>query len=278
MDGAIGTELAARGVVFGGADWSARAIWEAPEVLEAVHASYAEAGATLHTANTFRTQPHLLGDRWKHELRAAVERARGAVPEGHRVLGSIAPIEDCYQPDASPGADAEPLHARTALELADAGCDVLLCETFAHEEEALGALRGAARTGLPVWLSLTAGPHGELLSPADVHRIGRRAADEGVTRILANCIGASLMTPYVEALATLGVPVGVYANAGAAEDRLGWKHASDDAGERYAALAQDWVELGATVVGGCCGTGPRHVRALAARFGSGAGGPLGVGV
>ncbi len=277
LDGPIGTELIARGVALDGPDWSARAIRRAPDLLAEVHAAYSRAGATLHTANTFRTQPRVLGDRWRDDLRAAVTIARAAVPDGQYVLGSIGPIEDCYRPDLSPGSAALSLHAETARALADAGCDALLCETFAHEAEALAALRAARETGLPVWLSLTAGPFGELLTPSDFERIGAEAVAVGVDRLLANCIAATLVTPFVEALASLGVPVGVYANAGAKDERLGWEDATRDAGKRYVKLAELWAEIGATVIGGCCGTGPAHIRALRERFGSGVGGALGPG-
>ncbi|MDH3202875.1 MAG: homocysteine S-methyltransferase family protein, partial [Myxococcales bacterium] len=151
------------------------------------------------------------------------------------------------------------------------------CETFAHEAEALAALEAARGTGLPVWLSLTAGPSGELLTPSDFERIGREAVGLGVDRLLANCIAATRMTPFVEALASLGVPVGVYANAGAKDERLGWGDAAEDAAERYVALAERWAEIGATVIGGCCGIGPHHIRALSERFRSGASGVLGAG-
>lgn len=277
LDGAIGTELIGRGVELDGADWSARAIRRAPEVLAEVHAAYAKAGATLHTANTFRTQPRVLGDEWRDDLRAAVAIARAVVPRTQKVLGSIAPIEDCYRPDLSPGRAALPRHREAALMLADAGCDVLLCETFADEAEALAALEGAREVGLPVWLSLTAGPFGELLTPSDFERIGREAVSLGVDRLLANCIAATRMTPFVEALASLGVSVGVYANAGAKDERLGWADADEDAAKRYVEFAERWAEIGATVIGGCCGTGPLHIRALSERFGSGAGGVLGPG-
>ena len=71
LDGPIGTELILRGLTLEGLDWSARAVNEAPTLLAEVHADYARAGAMLHTANTFRTQPRVLGDRWRDALEAA---------------------------------------------------------------------------------------------------------------------------------------------------------------------------------------------------------------
>lgn len=267
LDGAIGTELISRGLVLDGPDWSARAVSEAPELLAAVHTDYARAGATLHTANTFRTQPRVLGDRWRDALAAAVRIARGAVPPGCRVLGSMAPVEDCYRPDLSPGEGARGDHRDVASALAGAGCDVLLCETFADETEALVAAEEAVGTGLPAWLSLTAGPFGDLLSAEELGRIARRAARTGIERILVNCVAASGAQPYVDAIASAGLPIGVYANAGAKEEGLGWDSSDRRAADAYAALAQGWVDAGATVIGGCCGTTPLHIEALAERFG-----------
>lgn len=267
LDAAMGTELSARGVALDAPAWSARAITEAPELIAAIHREYAAAGATLHTANTFRTQPRALGDGWRHAAFEAVRIARESVPREHRVLGSIAPVEDCYRPDRSPGEAARAEHAALAAVLADAGCDLLLCETFAHPIEARVASEEALRTGLPVWLSLSAGPFGELLTPEDLGALARHAGQSGVERVLVNCTAASMMQPYVDVLANLGLPFGVYANAGRIDEGLGWSTASAPAADAYALLASRWVEAGASVVGGCCGTGPSHVEVLAAAFG-----------
>jgi len=266
LDGAIGTELISRGLELEAPAWSARAIREAPALLAEVHADYARAGATLHTANTFRTQPRTLGEGWPEALGAAVRIARDAVTPGCAVLGSMAPIEDCYRPDLSPGSRARAQHREIASALATAGCDVLLCETFANGPEALVAVEAALATGLPVWLSLTAGPFGDLLSPAELAHIGKDAVSSGVERLLVNCVAATQIGAYVDAIAALGAPIGVYANADREEDALGWGATSPRAAQAYADLAERWKGAGASVIGGCCGTGPLHIRALAERF------------
>ena len=267
LDGAIGTELIARGLTLDGPQWSARAVVEAPELLSEVHRDYARVGATLHTANTFRTQPSVLGDGWREALVSTVHVARRALPPACTVLGSMAPLEDCYRPDLSPGEDGREEHRQIAVALAEAGCDVILCETFAHEREAMVAVDEAVRTGRPTWLSLTPGPFGDLLSPAALFGIASTAASTGIERILVNCVAASRAAPYVEAIAALPLPFGVYANAGARDEGLGWESTDVRAAEAYADLAEPWVAAGASVVGGCCGTGPAHVAALSARFG-----------
>jgi len=266
LDGAIGTELISRGLAIETPDWSARAIAEAPDLLARIHTEYVAAGATLHTANTFRTQPRALGEGWVAALGAAVGIARDAVTPACAVLGSMAPVADCYRPDLSPGAQGRSQHRDVASALADAGCDILLCETFANGAEAMVAVEEALATRLPVWLSLTAGPSAELLSPAELACIGKDAVSTGVERLLVNCIAATQIGGYVDAIAALGVPIGVYANAGREDEALGWGATSPRAAEAYADLAERWKDAGASVIGGCCGTGPLHIQALAERF------------
>ncbi|MBW2379250.1 MAG: homocysteine S-methyltransferase family protein [Deltaproteobacteria bacterium] len=232
LDGAIGTELISRGLELEAPDWSARAIAQAPDLLTQIHTDYARAGATLHTANTFRTQPQAMGAAWTSALGAGVQIARDAVPSGCVVLGSMAPIEDCYRPDRSPGAAARPQHRAVASALANAGCDVLLCD-----------------------------------SPTELARIAKDAASTGVERLLVNCIAATQIGPYVDAISALGVPLGVYANAGREDEALGWGATSPRAAEAYAVLAERWRDAGASVIGGCCGTGPQMACGANARAG-----------
>lgn len=186
------------------------------------------------------------------------------------MAGSIAPIADCYRPDLSPP-DPGPAHARVAQALSAAGCDLLLCETFPNVREGLSAVEGAVATGRPVWASFTAGYRGDLLTPLQVGRAGRAAVDRGAQAVLVNCVPASQTLPFVAALLdAIGddVPVGAYANAGPQDGGLGWG-ASTDGAERYADLALGWIEAGARIVGGCCGTDAATVRAVARRLGRG---------
>src|SRR5690606_31364939 len=119
-----------------------------PHLVAQLHREYAAAGATVHTANTFRTTPRAAGEDWRDLLARAVQLAREAIPPHHRLAGSIAPLEDCYRPDLSPP-DARPEHRTLARALAEAGVDLLLCETFPHIDEAVIATEEAAATGLP---------------------------------------------------------------------------------------------------------------------------------
>jgi len=266
LDGPMGTELAVRGVPTPLPGWSAHALRTHPEVVSAVHEAYAEAGAMMHTANTFRTRRRTCPDDWEALARRAVKLAREVADRhGGRVAGSLAPLEDCYRPDLSPASEvARVEHGEHARVLADAGCDLLLCETFPHVPEALVALEASLATGLEVWVSFTPGHRADLLTPDEVAAGARSALRGGASCVLVNCVPARSALPYVEALAPAsGKPFGVYANAGSTDDAIGWSPAPQGP-RRQAELAATWRAVGASVVGGCCGTGPAHVRALAA--------------
>lgn len=269
LDGPMGTELAARGVPTPPPGWSAYALETRPEVVRAVHAEYVRAGAELHRANTFRTQPRVFPDRFVELARVAVSLAReaGAV----RVAGSLSPVEDCYRPDLAPSAaEARRTHRAVAEALRDAGVDLIVCETFPHAGEALVAVEEAARTGLEAWVALTAGPDATLMTPEALEHAARDAARAGAVAVLVNCTAAARTLPYVERLSRVGVPFGAYANAGAEGEGLGWGADPASAADAYAELASRWIDAGASIVGGCCGTGPTHVAELARRFGGGA--------
>jgi S-methylmethionine-dependent homocysteine/selenocysteine methylase len=269
LDGPVGTELLRRGVPTPLPGWSASANLETPDVLRQIHRDYARAGARFHTTNTFRTKQRTLGDAWRSSALAAVRCARDAMPEGHVLLGSIAPLEDCYAPHLSPANDdpeGARVEHRALIEFLAEYVDVLLVETFPHALEARIATEVAAATSLPVWTALTPGPDATLMTPTALAEAARQAREVGASRVFVNCVAAELALPYVDALAALGIPFGIYANAGAPEDAMGWRaldEAPEAAAERYLEHAKRWAERGACCIGSCCGTGPQHIAALA---------------
>ncbi len=266
LDGPMGTELAARGVATPLPTWSAGAIDGAPDAVVAIHRDYAAAGAQVHTTNTFRTRESDVGDRWRELTLRAVALARQGAGEG-RVAGSIAPVADCYRPDLSPGEGAYDAHAAMAAALVEGGVDLILCETFPEPTEAVAAVQAARDVGAAeVWGSLTAGPEADLLTPVELAMGAERLAAAGASVVLANCIPALRMADYLRELRAVGVPFGAYANAGSADDRIGWRSDESFGRERYAELAEGWAAQGATVLGGCCGTGPAHLEALVTRL------------
>ncbi len=85
----------------------------------------------------------------------------------------------------------------------------------------------------------------------------------GIEAIMVNCIPAVAVDQYLEVLRDLEIAFGAYGNTGYAHDTTGWQSCDLDA-STYQKFAQQWVEKGATILGGCCGTGIDHIQALAA--------------
>jgi S-methylmethionine-dependent homocysteine/selenocysteine methylase len=95
-----------------------------------------------------------------------------------------------------------------------------------------------------------------------MERAARACVTAGAAAVLVCCTAVSRTLPYLQRLASIGVPFGAYANAGEPREGFGW--GDDAAAARYAAVAATWRDAGATILGSCCGTSPAHIAALGA--------------
>lgn len=277
LDGAMGTELERLGVPTALPLWSAQAVRDAPDRVREVHEEYAQAGADVLTAATFRTTPRSLA---KAGLESEAEsltaravalareaRTRAASGRDVWVAGSLAPLEDCYRHDLVPDdAALEREHHEQAARLARAGADLILIETMGTVREAAAASRGALATGLPVLTSFMARSVDAIGGGEPLAEAVRAVDALDVDAILVNCTPAAIAIGCLEVMArTTRTPIGCYANAGSPDLGRGtWCFDPEMTPERFAAHAAAWVRLGAQIVGGCCGTGPAHIRALRA--------------
>jgi len=267
LDGATGTELERRGLRTGLPLWSTHALLEAPETVAEIHRSYRRAGADIVTADTFRTQRRTLaranlGDRDRELTALAVTLARRA--EASWVAGSAPPLEDCYRPDLVP--DRGPLereHAIHADNLASAGVDLILVETMNCVREASAACTAAVATGLPCWVSFVCWEGASLLSGEPLAEAVDRVCRQGARAVLVNCLPPSSVPACLPVLSAAGIPFGVYANLGAPDDETGFRRSEDCGPAEFARLARQWLAAGARIVGGCCGTTPEHIAAVA---------------
>ncbi len=275
LDGALGTELTRRGIDTTLPLWSARALIDHPADVQAIHHDHAQAGAQILTANTFRTNPRTLtraglGHLCQSLPKLAIALARAeAKATGARVAGSLAPVEDCYTPELVPDDDAlHREHLAHAEALAEGGADLLLVETMNTIREAEAGCRAANAVGLPLWVSFTVAPDGNLHSGETLHDAVRAMLDFRPEAVLVNCLPVAQVASALDllrpALVNTGVMFGAYANVGHVDDVVGWTLTHAVSPDAYASAARGWLAQGASVIGGCCGTLPAHIAAVAA--------------
>ena len=259
----MGTELERRGMRLDLPLWSARALIEDPDLVRQVHRDNAEAGAEILTANTFRTQRGTLeragagGDRAAVLTRLAVALAHEVAEEFSRdivVAASAAPLEDCYRPDLVPRQEVvEREHRAHVGNIVAAGADFVLIETMNTIREAVAAAE-AVRGRVPFAVSFVTNGSGALPSGEALEDAVVAVCSLGPEAIGINCVAAHGVAGEIRR-ARAAVPdlaIIAYANTLSTGDSPG----------DYAGLASAWVDLGARIVGGCCGTTPEHVAAL----------------
>lgn len=272
FDGALGTELMARGLPEGTPPeaWNV----ERPDLVREVHAAYFAAGADVVSTNSFGGSPVKLAahglERRAYELnRTAARLAREAAPAGRYVAGSIGPSGKFLKPQGEyTEEELEAAFAEQARGLADGGADILIVETQYDLREALAALRGArSAAALPVFVTMTfnAFPRGYFTLMGDtVPRAAAELEQAGALALGANCtLNSEQMVGCVRALReATALPLIAQANAGqpviADDGRVVYSQGLDD----YVRFVPGIVAAGAGFVGGCCGTDPSYIRAM----------------
>jgi S-methylmethionine-dependent homocysteine/selenocysteine methylase len=276
LDGALGTELERRGFHSRLPLWSAWAVLEASDLLRTIHTDYLESGAQIITAATFRTSrwalaKENLADRAEELTSRAVEIARSSLvphPSSRvRVAGSMAPLEDCYCPDLAPDNDTLLReHEHHAKSLAKAGVDLILVETQNSDREARMATEMALNTELPVWTSLMPKSATEMFNGDSLAYTSLAVYALGVDAVLINCCPPALAEEAFltirEAIPAGDILLGVYPNFG--QPLFPCRIFTDQlTPAAFAEWGSKLRELGAGIIGGCCGTTPEHIAALA---------------
>ncbi len=271
LDGATGTELERRGVRSDLPLWSSWGLLEAPEAVRRIHLDYLHAGVDALSAATFRTHARSLAAPGLAAVAAAlcalaIRLAREAAEAAGRdalVLGSAAPLEDCYRPERVPGEDALAReHAQHARHLVRAGADAILVETINMLREGVAAVRAAREAGAEAMVSFVCDREARLLSGEPLAEAVDAVSGFAPAAVGVNCLPPVAVDPCLAVLRRSGLPVLVYANAGAP----GAPHPHATAPAGYATAALRWASAGAACIGGCCGTTPAHLRALVARL------------
>ena len=270
-DGATGTNYQRMGIEPGVApeEW----VFDEPARVQELHRRFVEAGSQLVLTCTFggsslRLADERLAGRGPELNRRAVELAREAVGEGVLVAGSIGPTGHLADPLGPLTHElAVATFAEQAEALAAGGADLIVLETFFSLDEGLWAVEGIrSRTDLPLVVSYSFDQGTRTMMGLTPTQVVEAFAPLGVAAVGANC-GKSLQETdrIVEELlaAASGLPLWVKPNAGV--PRVVGEEVVYDAGpDDMARHLASYVARGVKAVGGCCGTMPEHVAAIAA--------------
>ena len=285
LDGGMATELEKLGCDLSGPLWSAHVLREEPAKVEAVHDSYLEAGADCILTASYQVSVEayaeigLSAEDAAAGLRDAVRlaensRARFALRSARKapIAASLGPygaaLHNGAEYHGNYGISPEELigfHARRIAVLAATNADLIAFETVPSLEEARAI--AAALEGFPeiaAWVSFTCRDgervaHGELISEC----AGFLDAVPQIVAVGINCTAPGLVASLVRRVrASTAKPIVVYPNSGEGWDaeRRRWTGVAD--ADSFGALAAEWRDAGAQIVGGCCRTGPEHVAGI----------------
>ncbi len=291
MDGGVSTEIERKGVSMNANVWSGVAHKTHPEVVRQVHEDYIRAGAEIITTNTFGTARHVLesaglGDDVASINRQAVQIAREArdnVAAGDVwIAGSMSSMPSLTEMGCTARGPGVANNYREQAEiLAEAGIDLIVAEMMLDLVNAPMVMKAAVSTGLPVWIGFSAA-----LANGGERVIGWRTAAEykdtppndfvdvvdavielggEVAGIMHSQIPA--IGPALDILSTRwSGPKLAYAETGHFKNP-DWEFVQIATPEQYATAVEGWVKRkGVQIVGGCCGTGPEHIRVLRERL------------
>lgn len=266
-DGAMGSLLIERGADPAGCLDALNL--ERPELVRAAHAQYLAAGAGLIETNTFGANPLKLA-RFDLAAQAAAVNEAGArlarecAGDGAFVAGSMGPPGRRGDGRGYSRDELAEAYALQAAALARGGADILMLETFAQLDAALAALCGALTAGLPAAAQMVFTAEGCSHEGRGAAECLQALAEAGAAVVGLNCgTGPQGALNLVRSLPDLGVPLSVFPNAGFPE-RAGDRLVYASSPEYFARVTAECAAAGARLLGGCCGTGPEHVRALAA--------------
>jgi len=279
LDGGTGTELERRGVAMNERVWCGDATLGHADVLREIHQDYIRAGAQVIITNTFATARHTLepvgfGADVERANRLAVEvalQARERVAEHEvAVAGSMSDfMTDRSNPDWRRDERLRATYREQAEILAGAGVDLLAMEMMQEPEIAIPAIEAAVDTGLPVWVGCScrrAADGGRLVLFDFPDRDFRELLD-AIARLPVGVIGImhSEVPDVMQGIEMLrerwSGPLAVYPESGYFT-MPHWQFVDIIAPDDLVSEARAWRDAGVQLIGGCCGVGPEHIKAL----------------
>ncbi len=272
LDGAMGTEVVRR--TGGRVSMGEILNREAPQVILSIHRDYVEAGADIIETNTFslnrfKAEEAGLQGEYIDLIKRGVELARRAAGSDVFVSGSVGPLGRLLQPlgELTPE-QAYEAYREIFRAMTEEGVDLIQVETMVDIEEAKIAERAARDVApqVPLIISITFTEDGRTVTGSDPETAFSILSRTSAAVLSANC-GREVeeFLEIAEVLSRKGKPFAIYPNAGLPIKR-GGKIYYPMGPQEFSQFAEKFYERGASIVGGCCGTTPGHIRAIAEKL------------
>ena len=285
LDGGMGRHLKEIGAPFGQPEWSALALIEDPSFVYQAHNDFIDAGSDYITTNSYAIIPFHLGNKVYNEkaknlLRISGELAKKAKENAKsniKIALSIPPVLGSYKPESFNEDEARPILELFRDTLLPYG-DIILGETLSSIEEVILVQNVFKECSKPLWISLTLEDDEPNQSQSKL-RSGESLEDalknidfKRIDSILFNCSQPEVMEFAVKTAKNYcshDILIGVYANTFPPINSF-QKEANNQIREMreeldpfgYLAFAEKWKKAGASIIGGCCGIGPEHIKEL----------------
>ncbi|MCF7802710.1 MAG: homocysteine S-methyltransferase family protein [Candidatus Marinimicrobia bacterium] len=278
LDGGVGQEIYKRAGKPATPMWSAQVMMDNPEVVKDVHQDFIKAGASIITMNSYTCTPTRLKRDGQVQLFETLQlqaldiasRAReelGVSAEHVSIAGCLPPLIGSYTVDERTFSELKSEYEQIVAIQAP-HVDLFLIETISNVKEAKAAVEAARHGGKPVWLSFTLSDDNpnQLRSGETIDEALHSLKKYPLGALLFNCSFPETIGQGLLSITHLDMPYGGYANGftsvdplqpGGTADQLSARTDLDE--KKYASHIMDWIQTGATVIGGCCEVGPSYI-------------------
>jgi|TARA_B100000959_G_scaffold41473_1_gene41583 S-methylmethionine-dependent homocysteine/selenocysteine methylase len=288
IDGAMGTQIRARGYEVPShhsSIWSAQALMDNPHIVKEIHKDYISAGAEIITTNNYAVTQNLLerenlGHRLEELTSLSIDIAKEAKKESGKnikIAASLPPLDTSYRPDLVGDITSIEKKYMEIVDIVKDRVDLIIIETMSSSMEASGALSACAKTDIEVWLGYTLQGIRKNILPSGENLIDaiNKVKHFNISAYVINCSSANITTEAIKLLSNeIDKPFGGYANSVNVNQIIDGDDEVDNAENLqvenqqlinaidYSVIVKNWIDNGATIVGGCCGTSPEHIKKI----------------
>ena len=282
LDGGLGQEIHKRSNNDAHPLWSVKVMFDQPNIVKKAHSDFIQSGARVICLNTYTaTQSRMIlngfGDHLEIAHRTAIKLAKQSIKESSvkddlvQIAGCLPPLIASYVAEVSNDYNNSLDEYRQLVDFQKEGVDLFLIETMSNIDEALAALAAVNEVNKPAFVSFTISDDlsNKLRSGEDLRDAINILLNKKPNGIMLNCSSPEAITYAMSIMSELSIPFGALGNGftsisaltpGSTVDNLSAR--KDLSPKVYAEFAHQWVDAGATIIGGCCEIGPEHIDFL----------------